>query len=253
MSEDLHRIISDYFQNASHSPAYHIDVVLLIDATGSMDAIINKAKKAALRIAPMIQERMDKYGKSLETLRIKVISFRDFAFDAEEDAMKESPFFCMPNQKNELADWINKIEARGGGDEPENSLEAICLAMKSAWNTQSVGKRRHVIILFTDAPPVSLEDDSDPRCCLRKRKDNQYYPKDIPKTLAELEKWWNGEHKRGMPEQRTKRMILFAPDEYTWQKIADTFDFVWYIPSRNNNGCNEFDIDDACDVIASCC
>lgn len=253
MSNDLHLNISDSLQRRSQSPPYHIDVVVLIDATGSMIGIIDKAKKAALRIEPMIREDMVKHGKSLETLRIKVISFRDYAYDAEENAMKESPFYQLPDQERELAECINQIEAGGGGDFPENSLEAICLAMNSAWNTKSPGKRRHVIMLFTDASAVPLDDDSKPIDCLRKRKDNPYYPKGIPESWEEFAVWWSGESACGMPEQHTRRMILFAPKDYPWQWLADTLDFVWYIPTRENNGCDEFDIEDACNIIAVCC
>lgn len=124
--------------------------------------------------------------------------------------------------------------------------------MRSAWNIKDSGKRRHVILLFTDAPAVPIDDHSEPRGCLRKRKDNSYYPKDIPTKWEEIELWWNGEDKRGMPEQIAKRMILFAPDYEPWNRIASDFDNVWHIIVKDNNGCDEFDIDQAREIIASC-
>lgn len=233
--------------------AYSVDIALLIDATGSMSGIIDKAKKSARSFCNQFMDAMEANGKHADKLRMKVIVFRDYAYDAEEDAMNETPFFTLPDQEDALSDFIDKIEARGGGVTPENSLEAICLAMRSDWDVESPGKHRHVIMLFTDAPAVPLDDDSEPNNCLRKRKDNPNYPTGIPSNWEEFSEWWiaDDQSSEGMPEQRSKRMILFAPDAEAWQKIASSFDLVWHVVSKANEGCDEFDINQAIEVLVN--
>ena len=61
----------------------------------------------------------------------------------------------MPKQSFEFKKFVSSIEACGGGNGPENALEAIALALKSEWTT-SGAKRRHVIFVFSDALALSL-------------------------------------------------------------------------------------------------
>lgn len=231
--------------------AYSVDIALVIDATGSMHSIIDEVKKEARNFCNKFTDAMEAEGKHIDKLRMKVIAFRDYAYDAEDDAMNESPFFMLPDEEDALSDFVNQIEAKGGGDEPENALEAISLAMRSEWDTESAGKHRHVILLFTDASAVPLEDDSEPVSCKRKRKDNPNYPTGIPANWSEFSEWWmaGDQSVEGMPEQRSKRMILFAPDAEAWQKIASTFDLIWHVISKANQGCEEFDIQEAISVL----
>ena len=70
-----------------------------------------------------------------------MIAFRDYGVDSEP--MLESKFFTLDGESGAFHEFVEGIEATGGGDEPESSLEALALAMKSDWvRTGSV--RRHV-------------------------------------------------------------------------------------------------------------
>ena len=136
---------------------YNVDIVMCIDATGSMHAIIDEVKSNALSFYQKFVDEMEAQDppKSVQQLRIKVIAFRDYGVDSEP--MVESKFFVLGDggEDAQFHDFVNNIEASGGGDEPENSLEALALAMKSDWVTTGA-VRRHVIMLYTDASALPL-------------------------------------------------------------------------------------------------
>ena len=200
--------------------AYHVDIVLCIDATGSMAPIINKVKESALSFYQKFVDEMEKKLKSVQQLRMKVIVFRDYGVDSEP--MTESKFFVLDEEKEEFKNYVNSIEAIGGGDEAESSLEAIALAMKSDWvKTGSV--RRHVIILYSDAPALPLGT----------HKDKPGYPSDMPANLAELHERWEEQDR----EKRAKRMLIFAPGVEPWTNML--WDQVFHTPSKAGGGCDE--------------
>ena len=68
----------------------------------------------------------------------------------------------------------------GGGDIPEDGLEAIAYAIKSDWTTEGTDQRR-VIVVWTDAPTHPLGYGSD----------SPAYPLGMPAGLAELGQWWD--------------------------------------------------------------
>ena len=183
---------------------YNVDIVMCIDGTGSMSPIIEQVKANALSFYQKFADEMEKQKKSVQQLRIKVIVFRDFKSDSEP--LLESRFFELDDEKTEFSDFVNSIVANGGGDEKENALEALALAMKSDWVRDGT-KRRHVIILYTDAPALAFED----------RASEPGYPSDMPKNFAELREWWEGQEM----ELNSKRMLIFAPDANPWSDMVD--------------------------------
>jgi hypothetical protein len=134
----------------------------------------------------------------------------------------------LDEESSVFQEFIEGIEASGGGDEPENSLEALALAMKSDWvRTGSV--RRHVIIMFTDASALPLGT----------RAGQTGYPADMPKDFAELREWWEEKYM----EKRAKRLLLFAPDATPWSDMADWRNTFYYIASKAGVGCDDIDIE----------
>ena len=73
---------------------YCVDIVFCIDTTGSMSPIIRSVKKYAVDFYDKVHFEMELQGKQVDLLRVKVISFRDFACDGEE-ALKQSDFFVL--------------------------------------------------------------------------------------------------------------------------------------------------------------
>jgi len=206
---------------------YNVDIVMCIDATGSMGSIIENVKANALSLYQQFVEQMEKNDKHVEQLRIKVISFRDFGVDSEP--FVESPFFVLNEDGGAEAfhDFVGKIEAMGGGDLPESSLEALAAAMNSEWVTTG-SIRRHVIIMYTDAAALPIGTHSTAAG----------YPAGMPADFAELHEWWEGQRM----EKRAKRLLIFAPDVEPWNGMVD-WSNAFHTASKAGDGCSDADLE----------
>ena len=203
----------------SQSLKYHVDLVICIDATGSMSDIINRVKDRALSFHTDLMEELKNAGKHVDALRIKVVAFRDYYHDANT-AMNESVFFTLPEQVIEFKAFLDDIEADGGGDEPENGLEARALAINSDW-TKNGDKRRHLVVMWTDASAHPLE---------KVGKDSNY-PINMPKNFDEMTELWGQSI-----GQRAKRLILFAPAVQPWSEMPLHWDSAIQYPSKGGEG-----------------
>ena len=103
---------------------YHVDMVFCIDATGSMRHVLDFVKQNALNLYRDITGAMEKKHKVISQMRIRVIAFRDYIADGDQ-AMLASDFFVLPQQAQGFYDCVNGISAKGGGDIPEDGLEAL--------------------------------------------------------------------------------------------------------------------------------
>lgn len=222
--------------------AYCVDIAMLIDATGSMAPIIDEVKDNALSFCTKFHEAMETNGKNVEELRIKVIPFRDFECDGDQ-SLDDSGFFTLPEQNEAFRRYVSGITAKGGGDEPESALEAVAAAMRSEWTTKG-GKRRHVILVFTDASAVPLKAPS--------RTKSPFYPENMPENLAQLGDMWSavGQELQGMPDPNYARMVLFAPNVQPWCDMQ-VWNNVWTSFSKAGTGLAEVDIDMAIQLLVN--
>ena len=85
--------------------------------------------------------------------------------------------------------------------------KALALAMKSDWTTD-LGKRRHIIVLFTDNEALKFGE----------RSTSLNYPDGMPVDIAELNSWWQngGQQFDGNIEPKNARLIVYAPEMYPW-------------------------------------
>ncbi len=212
--------------NFSGTTDRNIDLVFCIDGTGSMHGIIDNLKKHAKRFKNELTEALVEANTNITSLRIKVITFRDYKDDP--DAMVESRFFELPGDQSDFEREIDAIDAHGGGDSPENGLEALYLAMKSDFYTGD--KDRQIIVLFTDADALEL----------KYRADCPGYPADMPDwhDLCEI---WGGARQTDLKlRSRLKRLILFAPlgtkyeNDFKWNRVT-------YVPVEPSEGLKELD------------
>jgi hypothetical protein len=203
---------------------------MCIDATSSMGPYINDAKKMALRFDEVIRNELAKKEKRVDQLRAKLIIFRDIGNDGLDEALLESDFLNLPDENETFRDYINQIVPKGGGDEPENSLEAIARAMNSSW-TKEGDKRRHLIVMFTDAAAHPLEKSGS-------IKGN--YPEDMPSSFEEFVDMWEGQ----VMDDKSKRMLIFAPHKYPWRNVAETCDEVFWIESNAGKGLSDIHFDE---------
>ena len=216
---------------------YCVDIVMCIDATGSMAPIIDEVKNNAMSFYQKFIDSMEENDKEVSELRIKVIVCRDYICDSEP--MVESEFFVLPDQNTAFKNFVAGIEACGGGDGPENALEAIALALKSKWTTSGI-KRRHAILVFSDAPALALGE----------RVDCPNYPTNQPKTIAQLESWREGtDQTLGSTYQRKAgRLVAFVPNAEPWTELQ-AWNRYWPAFSPAGTGLPDVDIQSAIDLM----
>ena len=217
---------------------YNVDIVLCIDATGSMTGIIDKVKMGALKFKDDLTRSMEEKGKSIHRLRVKVIPYRDYYCDGDK-SMSESAFFVLPGEASEFASFVNGIKADGGGDEPENGLEAIALAMNSAW--EKGDKFRQIVVVWTDASAHPLEKNAGSK--------PSNYPTDIPKNFDELTDLW--EEQGGPMNASAKRLIIYSPDAYPWTDISTHWENTIHYASKAGEGMAEVDYESIIDAVAN--
>jgi hypothetical protein len=217
---------------------YTVDIVFCIDATGSMQGMLDKCKNNALKFDEDLNKLMAAKDKHIDTLRVRVIFYRDFYADGI-NALSESIFFRLPDERVEFSNFLAKVKADGGGDEPENGLEALALAMKSDWNKEG-DRRRQLIVLWTDASAHKLE--------LNNGLKPTNYPTDIPSNIDEFSDLWEGQSHMS---PSAKRLLIYAPDAYPWNEIGIHFSNTIHFPSKAGEGLEDVEYSEILNAIAN--
>lgn len=208
---------------------YNVDIVMCIDCTGSMGHLLDLVKTNALKFYPDLCKACEEKDKNVDELRIKVIAFRDYNADGAE-GMHETKFYSIPDEEGEFKAYINGLKPDGGGDEPENGLEALALAMNSDW-TKGGDRRRHIIIVWSDASAHPLENPITK---------NSFYPAGMPANFDELTDWWEDEQ-GGKMNKSAKRLLIFAPDASPWTEMGLNFQNAIHFPAKAGEGLNDVD------------
>ena len=209
--------------------SYDIDVCLCIDKTGSMDPIMDTVKQNALNLYDDIVNTLNEKHKHVGKLRIRVIWFGDYR--ADENPMLMSDFMDMPEELDTFKKYVQSVSAYGGGDAPEDGLEALTYAIRSDWCSTG-WKRRHIIAMFTDAPAHELGFGKK----TLHNRDNPRYPEGMPSDFSELSEMWGDEDNPGEMDYRAKRLLLFTPDETYWHTMATCWENVVIRPVETAAG-----------------
>lgn len=205
---------------------YNVDIVMCIDCTASMGGILETVKTNALSLYSDLQKELEKKSKVVDRLRIKVIAFRDFYVDGDQ-SIEISEFYDFPASQSHFSDFVSSLKPLGGGDEPENALEALSLAINSDWN-KSGDKRREIIIVWTDASAHPLEKSES--------SSSSNYPTNVAKNFDDLTDWWEGQEKMS---SSAKRLVVFAPDAYPWTEVANHWENTVHYPSKAGMGLDD--------------
>lgn len=226
--------------NYRNKMTYEVDLVFCIDATMSMDPILDKVKENVLNFYQDFQMIMDKKGKKVSQLRIRVVAFRDYYYD-KDNAMLITNFFKLPDMTEDFEACVKSIIPDGGGDDPEDGLEALAYAIKSEWSNGSA-KKRHVIVVWSDEGTHDLG--------FGKKVEN--YPKGMPNDFNELTEWWGTKHNPGLMDENAKRLLIFAPDKPSWSIIRDNWNNVIHaITDDNDIGLSKVEYTEILDTICN--
>jgi hypothetical protein len=204
---------------------YNVDIVFCIDATGSMGPLLDMVKENALTFYRDLMNEMSQKGKNIDRIRARIVAFRDYMADGK-NAMLTTDFYDLREESDRFDAVIRSLHPEGGGDEPEDALEALAYAIKSKW-TKGGDKRRHLIVVWSDASthPIGYSAAA------------MNYPRKMVKTFDELTNMWDGDAKSGgLMDSNAKRLLIFAPEEEYWTDIAETWDNVIHFPSEAGSG-----------------
>lgn len=128
--EDYERKI---FQNTN------LDLMFIMDLTGSMNIWLNEAKK---NITNIIEEITQNNPGS--KIRVSFIGYRDFE---KADEIREYFIKEFTEDISEINDYLNTLNCQGGGDLPEDVVGALKTALKMKWESDA-----KYAILVCDAP-----------------------------------------------------------------------------------------------------
>jgi len=120
------------------------DIVFLIDVTASMQPALDGLKANLNKFVDLLDGKLTKDQTKIQW-RARVIGYRDVEADGDNWWIENK----FVDKVEELKNQISNLKADGGGDIPENTLDALLLAAK---NTEWGDKKHKFIILFTDAP-----------------------------------------------------------------------------------------------------
>lgn len=222
---------------------YDVDIVFCIDATGSMSPVIDMVKKNVQRLPNDILQRASEKKKRIDNFRLRAILFRDYLAD-KAHAMEATDFFRIPEQQELFNRIISGVVVDGGGDEPEDGLEALAYAISSDWQKPEQGrKRRQIIVVLTDASTHPLGYG----------KDSPYYDPKMPSRFEELSVWWgNGPDSPGSKmDYFAKRLLLFAPKAEWWTIVANNWENVIYSPTVAGQGLKEKAYDEIIELLVN--
>ena len=124
-----------------------VDVVFVLDTTGSMSALIDGAKRKIWEIARFIAQ-----GQPAPDLRIGLVAYRDVG---DEYVTK---FFDLSDDLDGVYQNLSAFHAGGGGDTPEHVAKALHDAIfRASWSSNRNALK--LVYLVGDAPPHTDYND----------------------------------------------------------------------------------------------
>jgi FHA domain/Integrin beta chain VWA domain len=125
-----------------------VDIVFVLDVTESMQPYIDAVKQNVISFAQDLAQNNRDY-------RLGLVTFEDYVVSKYPDCNCEYRN-TMTSDVKKFTDWVGSLHAGGGGDIPEDQLDALAYASTFPFRPEAEG----IIILVTDAPPHHLGDGS---------------------------------------------------------------------------------------------
>ncbi len=125
-----------------------VDIVFVMDVTESMQPYIDAVKQNVIAFAQDLQSNSRDY-------RLGLVTFEDYVISKYPDcncAYRNT----MTSDVKQFTDWVGSLHAGGGGDIPEDQLDALSYASTFPFRPEAEG----IIIIVTDAPPHHDGDGS---------------------------------------------------------------------------------------------
>ena len=172
-----------------------LDIVFVVDNTGSMGPYIENVK---LKIFEII--RTIKKEELCRRLRVGLVSYRDHP---PEESSYVAVKYELTDDTGKVEEYVKKMDASGGGDGPEAVCDAMNLANRMEFHNESA----KVITLIGDAPPHGVEPDGDS------------FPKGCPKGHN-----WEKESKKAFDKGIVYHTVGCYPEISNYQKAVETYE-----------------------------
>jgi Mg-chelatase subunit ChlD len=126
-----------------------VDIVFVLDITESMQPYIDAVKQNMINFAQDLAQNHRDY-------RLGLVTFEDYVVSAYPDCNCPYSKTLTPDVQK-FTEWVGTLHAGGGGDIPEDPLDALTYAATLPFRPDAQG----IIILITDAPPHVAGDGPD--------------------------------------------------------------------------------------------
>jgi hypothetical protein len=126
-----------------------VDIVFVLDITESMQPYIDAVKQNIIQFVNDLASNNRDY-------RLGLVTFEDYVVSAYPDcncAYRNQ----MTSDVHQFIGWVGSLHAGGGGDIPEDQLDALDYAAKFPFRPDAQG----IVIIVTDAPPHHDGDGSE--------------------------------------------------------------------------------------------
>ncbi len=121
-----------------------IDLVFVVDTTGSMQDDIDEARRRMKQIVKALDERNPDH-------RVGVVAYRD-----KGDDYVAKTYTKLEEGEARVLRSLDKLKAQGGGDFPEHVYAGVMEALEDQpWRKDAT----HHIIVIGDAPPQAYKND----------------------------------------------------------------------------------------------
>lgn len=127
-----------------------VDIVFVVDITESMQPYIDAVKQNVIAFAQDLAANNRDY-------RLGLVTFEDYVVSKYPDcgcAYRNK----MTSDVKQFIEWIGSLHSGGGGDIPEDQLDALAYASTFAFRPEAQG----ILILISDAPSHKRGDGPDP-------------------------------------------------------------------------------------------
>lgn len=126
-----------------------IDLVFLVDETGSMGEYIEEVKRRLLEIIESIR-----HAPLCRSLRLGLVSYRDHPPQDRSFASRVVP---LTDNIASIKKGVERMQASGGGDGPESVTDGLYDLVRLDWRPRAA----RVVVWVGDAPPHGVEPEGD--------------------------------------------------------------------------------------------
>jgi len=125
-----------------------VDIVFVLDVTESMQPYIDAVKQNIIQFVQDLAANNRDY-------RLGLVTFEDYVVSKYPDCNCEYRN-TMTSDVQKFIGWVGGLHAGGGGDIPEDQLDALAYAASFPFRPEAQG----IVIIVTDAPPHHDGDGS---------------------------------------------------------------------------------------------